>query len=999
MDLYVVQELFMSKSAPDNFASTLEGQAWLVPKVVESILSVEPGSLVVTDLPHDSVDKIAKRYIVLHKDAVHTFLAVSDRGLSGREVAFPKTPGYYLSTILCGVRVLVTGFAHGASTEAAVVASYAQQLGAEIWTTKTIEDVLYHLRGNNPVYIIVPSCSRALQFLGALLANKSHVENQKIRSTITDADIQQLARTFITTDVIYQLMHNRASPQVQLRLLVSECFVPVLYGMPLHYIGDGSPTSIFALLLAGATLIRSKESQSASFYTTQESHRASAVFALSTFQKAYLPCANTLYHIPRLFGQYKVNLAANFFKQLTSYTDLDVSTIDRCKYTISGSISAVGQGGLALSTLSGADGSVESCLSGEYHPFQICRYKQIVTYSEQTLNGLTALSLVCQSVSIQSKKKSIFKSQHSVLEDNFLSIKYAQGTYTELITLLQVRPLVCTFYSSQSFTPLSNALLTSLNKALIEYIQLTICGTSIQWHLLRHSSLFTVLQTILRFPSSDTTAHTSPEKKDCHEPPLKQSQIDTDSDSIWCKLQSSDKLLKDLVSMLLHSSTSFIPFSLLATLYPFVKERLFIIVDPSLLLMMDIYLTDSSSYKDIKYPLEHAIPQILKNMQQFYITFSSDQLFYEKEPSITYTTELYKDLETCALDGLPVRRSYSCVDAITVEPPANPEFLFLSLHFRSMIWLQLVMELLYMDFINALLSKEENIPAQTPFCLLSELNQPCPVCNSRPMYPDASSLLSFLCSSMHSVLEFTGIDLTKAAHVTEHQSPPGYLHWSLLARIDTQTTMEVGEIVIERACTRTKEAKELCGTCHRLNEIFHPALSAHHLNAYRQSLYSRVVHTLIASLSLAWYDDSKLLMIAKKVGARPESVSILDFVCNLPRTGTPEMRPNGVHLPSFLTTLFKERGNYGIAETKGRKEYRMMYQAAMMAYPPIQKESSTANLVIDSNFFYDLESTAVVSHSSTIIRTERTDQRYNFTAPEESYDDPRFQKRSQPSLS
>lgn len=987
----------MSRSAPDSFVSTLEGQARLVPRVVDSILSVDPGSLVVTDLPYDSVDKIAKRYAVLHKDAVHTFFAASDGGFSGHELSLPKTPGYYLSTILCGTRVLVTGFSHHARTEAAVVSSHARQLGAEILTTKTLEDVLCHLRGNNPVYILVPSCSRALQFLGALLAHKNHTGNQRIRSAITDVDIQQLAKTFVTTDFIYQLMYNRASPQVQFRLLVSECFVPILYGMPLRCIGDASPASTLALLLAGAILIRSEELQPASFYAVQESHRASAAFALSTSQKAYFSCASTLYHIPRLFGQYKASLVEHFFKHLSPCVDLDISTIEQCKHTMSGSISAVGQGGLALSTLSGADGSVESCLTGECHLLQTCRYKQIVTYSEQTLNGLTALSLACQSVSVQIKEKSIFKSQRSILNDNFLSIKYAQGRYSELITLLQVRPLVCTFYVSPKFTPLSNALLTSLNKALIEYIQLIVYGNSIQWHLLKQSPLFTVLQAILRFPSPDPAVYTGPERKDCHEPPLKQSQSGTDIDSIWCKLQSNDKLLKDLVCMLLHSSISFIPFSLLATLYPFVKERLFVIVDPSLLLVMDTYLTDSSFYKDIKYPLEHAIPQILKNMQQFYATFSSDQFSYEKEPSITYTTELCKDLEECALNGLPACRSYSCADAITVESPFSPGFLSLSLHFRSVIWLQLVMELLYMNFINALLSKEETIPAQTPFCLFSELSQPCPVCNSKPTYPSTLSLLSFLCNGMHSVLEFTGIDLTKVAHVTGHQSPPGYLHWSLLARVDAQTAMEAGEIIIERGCARTKEVKELCGTCHRLNRIFHPNLSAQYLNTYRQSLYNRIARTLITSLSLAWYDDNKLSMIARRVEVRPESVSILDFMCNLSNTSIPEIRPNGVHLPTFLATLFKERGNYGVAETKGRREYGMMYQAAMMAYPPTQRENSAAGLAKDPTLFYDLESTAVVSHSSTFIRTEKTDQHvYNFTAPEESYDDPRFRKRSQP---
>lgn len=132
-----------------------------------------------------------------------------------------------------------------------------------------------------------------------------------------------------------------------------------------------------------------------------------------------------------------------------------------------------------------------------------------------------------------------------------------------------------------------------------------------------------------------------------------------------------------------------------------------------------------------------------------------------------------------------------------------------------------------------------------------------------------------------------------------------------------------------------------------MNRIFHPNLSAQYLNTYRQSLYNRIARTLITSLSLAWYDDNKLSMIARRVEVRPESVSILDFMCNLSNTSIPEIRPNGVHLPTFLATLFKERGNYGVAETKGRREYGMMYQAAMMAYPPTQRENSAAGLAKD----------------------------------------------------
>lgn len=141
--------------------------------------------------------------------------------------------------------------------------------------------------------------------------------------------------------------------------------------MPLRCIGDASPASTLALLLAGAILIRSEELQPASFYAVQESHRASAAFALSTSQKAYFSCASTLYHIPRLFGQYKASLVEHFFKHLSPCVDLDISTIEQCKHTMSGSISAVGQGGLALSTLSGADGSVESCLTGSVTSFKL----------------------------------------------------------------------------------------------------------------------------------------------------------------------------------------------------------------------------------------------------------------------------------------------------------------------------------------------------------------------------------------------------------------------------------------------------------------------------------------------------------------------------------------------------------------------------------------------------------------------------------------------------
>lgn len=999
MDLYVVQELFTSVSAPPSFISTLGDQGRLVPKAVESLLSVEPGSLVVTDLPYDSVTKISKRYIILHKDAVHTFLAMSDDGPFSRELALPKRPGYYLSTILCGARVLVSGFAQTMRAEAMTIASHAQQLGAEIWTTKAVEDILHHCHSNTSLYIVVPNCGRALQLLGVLLAHKDCIKNPKIQPALTDTDVQQIARAFVTSDLIYQLVHNQASPQVQFRLLASERFIPILYGTPLHYVGDESPASVSALLLAGATLVRSEKPQTASFYSAQRSHGISTIFAPSTSQKTYLPSSSTLYRIPRVFGQYKINLPAQFFKSLYPYIEPDISTIDQCKYTVPDTISPVGQGDLILSTLLGTGGgSMASYLIGERHLLQVCGYTQIVTYSEQLIIGLILMSLGCQSVSIQAKAKSIFKNQHSILGDNYLSIKYSQGRYSELITLLRARPIVCTFYMPQGFTPLSNALLPSINKALTDYIQRTILGDSTSWHLFRQSSLFAALQSGLQLPSTDAAIHVSSQEKALHEPSLKQSQGDVDLDSIWCKLQSNDKLLKDIMSMLLHESISFIPFSLLATLYPFVRERLFIIADPSLLIIMDAYLANSTSYKEIHTPLERAIPQILESMRQFYVKLSSDKLFFEKAPPLTYATSLSKDLETCALNGIPIRRSYSCADAVVIDTSSASDHgsAPLNTHFRSMIWLQLVIELLYADFINALLSKEEKTIAQTPFCLFSELTRPCPVCGSKPLSPDALFLLSSLCDSMHSVIEFTGLDLTKTVHLLGQQSPPGYLHWSMLAKMDAQTIIEIGETVIEDACTRIRETKTLCGVCRQLNKVFHPDLSVHHLSSYRQGLYGRIARTLITSLLLVWHDDNKLAAIAKGIGTKPENVSVLNFMCKLINTDTPTPRPNGVHFPSFLSTLFKERGNYGVAETRGRREYMLMYQAMIMAHPSVQQGISTTALAMVNDFFCDLESTAVVSHSTTVMRTEKSDPHlYNFTVPEDSYDDPRFQNRVQ----
>lgn len=993
MDLYVVRDLFMSVSASTSFASTLMGQTRLIPKVVEDILSVEPGSLVVTDLPYSSVAKITKRYVVLHKDAVHSFLAASGEGSSGRETSLPSHPGYYLSTIFCGTRIIVSGFMLSAHAEAATISSHAWQLGAEVWITKSIEDVLHYFRSNKPLYIVVPNSNKAFQFLGALLTHKNYIKNQRIESVISDTDIQQLAKALITKDLIYQLMHNRASPQTQLKLLSSECFIPILYRVPLRYIGEESSTYVSALLLAGATLVRSGWSQAVTFYAAmeaKEAHKISTVFAPSSTQKAYIPSSSELYHIPRAFGQYKGNLAAHFLKHLLPCSDPDISTIDQCKHTASASISAVGQGDFALSILSGADSSVESCLIGVRYMLQTCGYKQIVTYSEKIIDGLIAMTLGYQSASMQAKTKSIFKSQNSIMSDNYLSIKYAQGRYSELITLLRARPLVCSFYIPKGFAPLSNALLTSLNSALTEYIQLTICENPTQWHQFRDSSLFALLQSGLQLPSADVTTHITTDSKDTYEPSLKQSQSSTDIDAIWCKLHTNDKLLKDLMSMLIHSSISFIPYSMLTTLYPFVQERLFLVVDPSLLLLMSAYLADSASYKDIDESLERAIPKILENIQQFYITLIADTFSFEKEPSLTYSAELSKDLEECISIGGSPRRSYSYIDAITTNTPdLSHETVSLISHFRSMIWLQLVIELLYLDCINVLLSNREGVPAQTPFCLFSELTRPCSVCSSNPASPEASSLLSSLCNNIHTVMEFTGLDLTKAAHLG-NQSPPGYLHWSMLASMDAKTIMDVGETIIERGCKRIEANRVLCRTCCQLNRILRPRLNINNLTSYRQSLYNRIARVLITSLLLVWHDDNRLITVAKRAGITPENVSSLNFVCMLDNSSNHNTRLNAIHLPTFLTILFKERGNYGVAEAKGRREYSLMYQNATMMHQSVARKTYD----VGAELFNDLESTAIVSHSSTIVQTERSNQQlYNYTVPEDSYDDPRFQRR------
>lgn len=986
----------MSASTATSFASTLVEQTRFVLKVVESILSVEPRSLVATDLSYASVAKIAKRYVVLHKDAVHSFLTVSGEDHSSRGTSLPSQTGYYLSTILCGTRIIISGFPSSSCSEVQTISSHVQQLGAELWNIRSIEDILTYLHSNKSLHIVVPSCSRALQFLGALLAHKNHIKNERIKSVVSDTDIQQIAKTFITKDLVYQLMHNKASPQIQLRLLSSECFIPILYGMPIRYIGYDSSSFISTLLLAGAIVVRSGDPRTVSFYETREFNKVSAIFSPYSTKTAYLPSSSTFYCIPRIYGHYKSNLTTHFLKHVLFPVTSEASIMDQYKTIASTSISAVNNCDHALSILSGVDDSAESCPSGKDHILHACGYEQIVTYSEQIVNGLIVMSMGYQLASIQTKTKSIFKSQHSIARDNYLSIRYTQGRYSELIILLRARPLVCSFYIPRGFTPMSNALITSLNKAVVEYTQLIICEKSIQWYHIRQSSLFTLLQTGLQFPSANIAAHILTDKKDNHEPSLKRSHgnvdVDVDIDTLWCRLQANDNLLKDLMSVLIYSSMSFIPFSMLPNLYSFIKERLFLIVDPSLLLLMSAYVTRSASYSDITKSIVHAIPQILGNMRQYYTAIFSDTFSFKAESPLIYTTNLSKDLEACALNGKPCYRSYSCLDSIVIKTPLDSEYETTSLipHFRSMIWLQLIIELLYADYINVLLSNKENIPAETPFCLFSDLTQPCSVCGSNPASPDASTLLSSLCNSIHTIIEFTGLDLAKTAHLGS-QSPPGYLHWSMFASMDTKTIMDVGETIIEGACKRVEGKHKLCKTCRQLNVVFQLPLSGNNFSSYRHALYNRITRVIINSLLLVWRDGNKLETIAKQAGIEPKTVSSLDFICSLSNRNYQNDTLNGVHFSTFLVTLFKERGNYGVAEAKGRREYSLICQNAMMMHQPITKESYIAA----TNLFNDLESTAIVSHSSTIMEVEKSNQQiYNLTVPEDSYDDPRFQRRA-----